>query len=200
MKILNNPQKLLILLRSIGSLSMVGLCLLDNLANAQTIADSQRSLIAQSNNSDRLAPPTPNRSKGDLPVGSTKIDITGTDRDPIKKIVGTWVNNDADPQGITKLIIAKSGNRHSVHLFKKCNPIDCDLGKKLLTASFWENSGSTHIMAIYKESIALRELQIYSPLRLEISPPSEIRVSFSIIFTDPSRRPIYSGTEIFRKI
>jgi hypothetical protein len=195
MKILNISRNLWVLLGSIGSLSMVGLDLSNNLATAQTIADTQQQLIIS--HGDRLIS---GRSKLDIPVGSTKIDTTSTAKDPIKKIVGTWVNNNLNTEGISKLIIAKAGNRHSVHLFGKCNPNDCDLGKRLLRSSFWENSGSTHIEATYKEFTVVRKLEI-QPLQLFSStPPAEIRVSFSNRFIDKSGRPSYSIDETFSKI
>lgn len=192
MNILNASQTSWILLGSIGSLIIAELCLSNHLANAQS--------IVQSNNSNQVTPSIPRRSKLDLPVGSTKIDTTSTAKDPIEKIVGTWVNNNTDTQGISKVIITKVGTRHSVHLFGKCNPTDCDLGKRLLRSSFWENSGSTHIEATYKESTVVRNLDI-QPLGLYISsPPSEIRVSFSNRFIDKSGRPSYSINETFSKI
>ena len=199
MKIINISQISWVLLESIGSLSIMGLYLSNNLANARTSADIQKQLIAQSTNSNHATPPTRGRSKLDLPVGSTKIDTTSTAKDPIKKIVGTWVNKDINTKGITKLIIAKTGNRHSVHLFGKCNPTDCDLGKRLLRSSFWENSGSTHIETTYKESTVVRTLEI-QPLGLDSSsPPAEIRVLFSNRFIDRSGRPIYAVDETFRR-
>jgi hypothetical protein len=197
MKILNIPQNSWILLGSIASLTMVGLNLSNNLANAQSIADTQQQLIAQSNQG---TPPIRRRSKLDIPVGSTKIDTTATAKDPIKKIVGTWVNNNIKTEGITKLIVTKAGNRHSVHLFGKCNPTDCDLGKRLLRSSFWENSGSTHIETTYKESTVVRNLEIHLIGIPDLSPPAEIRVSFSNRFTDNSGKPSYSIDETFRKI
>jgi hypothetical protein len=172
---------------------MVGLCLSHNLANAQQ-------LIAQSNNSNHATPPKRGKSKRDIPVGSTKIDTTFTTKDPIKKIVGMWINNNINTEGISKLIVTKAGNRHSVHLFGKCNPTDCDLGKRLLRSSFWENSGSTHIEATYKEATVIRNLDI-QPLGLYLSSlPSAIRVSFSNRFIDQSGRPSYSSDETFSKI
>lgn len=192
MKILSDSQKLWVLFGSIGSLSMVGLDLSNNLANAQS--------IVQSNNSNQGTPSIPRRSKLDIPVGSTKIDTTSTAKDPIEKIVGTWVNNNIDTQGISKLIITKVGNRHSVHLFGKCNPTDCDLGKRLLRSSFWENSGSTHIEAIYKEATVVRNLDIQPMGVSRLSPPAKIRVSFSNRFIDNSGKPSYSSDETFRKI
>lgn len=194
MKILNISRNSWVLLGSICSLSMVGLNLSNNLANAQSIADTQQ-LIAR--HGDRLIS---ERSKLDIPVGSTKIDTTSTAKDPIKKIVGTWVNTNIKTEGITKLIVTKTGKRHSVHLFGKCNPNDCDLGKRLLRSSFWENSGSTHIETIYKESNTISELDINLVGMLEVSPPSKIMVSFSKKFTDQSGRSNYSSNETFRKI
>lgn len=194
MKILNVLHKSWILFGAISSLSMVGLDLLNNLANAQSITDTQQ-LITR--HGDRLIS---ERSKLDIPVGSTKINTTSTAKDPIKKIVGTWVNTNIKTEGITKLIVTKTGKRHSVHLFGKCNPNDCDLGKRLLRSSFWENSGSTHIEAIYKESNTISELDINLVGMLEVSPPSKIMVSFSKKFTDQSGRSNYSSNEIFRKI
>jgi hypothetical protein len=181
-----------ILFGSIGSLIVAELCLSNHLANAQS--------IVQSNNSNQGMPPIPRRSKLDIPVGSTKIDTTSTAKDPIKKIEGTWVNNNIDTQGISKLIIKKVGNRHSVHLFGKCNPTDCNLGKRLLRSSFWENSGSTHIEATYKESTVVRHLKIYLIGIPDLSPPTKIRVSFSNRFIDNSGKSSYSSDETFRKI
>jgi hypothetical protein len=200
MKMLDSSPSLWILLGSIGSLSIMGWYLSTHLTNAQSIADGQQQLITQSNNSNRVPPPVRGRSKLDAPVGSTKINTTSTAKDPIKKIVGTWVNNNIDTKGITKLIVAKTGNRHSVHLFGKCDPTDCDLGKRLLRSSFWENSGSTHIEATYKESTVLRKLEIQSLQQFNSSPPAEIRVVFSNKFIDNSGRPSYSINETFQKI
>ena len=200
MKILNTSPSLQVLLESIGSLSIMGLYFSNHLANAQSIAGVHQQFIAQSNNSNHAAPPAGGRSKLDVPIGSTKIDTTSTAKDPIKKIVGTWVNNNIDTKGITKLIVAKTGNRHSVHLFVKCDPTDCDLGKRLLRSSFWENSGSTHIEATYKESTVLRKLEIQSLQLYSSSPPVEIKVLFSNRFIDNSGRPSYSINETFRKI
>ncbi len=197
MKILNPPASLWILLWSIGSLSLSELCLSSHLAHAQTIADVPHQSIAQSNN---VTPPIRGRSKGDLPLGTTKINTTATAKDPIKKIVGTWVNNNLQTQGITKLIIAKAGNRHSVQLFQKCNPTDCNLGKRLLHSSFWENSGSTHIEATYKQANVVRNIEIQSPQFYSPSSPTEINVLFSNQFTNKSRKPNYSSNETFRKI
>jgi hypothetical protein len=200
MRVLSKSQKLWILFGSIGSLSLGGLDLLNNLANAQSIADIQQQLIAQSNNSNGVTPPKRGRSKLDIPVGSTKVDTTSTAKDPIKKIVGTWVNNNTNTEGISKLIITKAGKRHSVHLFGRCNPTDCDLGKRLLRSSFWENSGSTHIETVYKESTVIRNLDIQLLGLDSSSPPAEIRVSFSNRFIDNSGRPTYSIDETFKKI
>lgn len=199
MKILNTSPSLHVLLGSIGTLSITGLCPSSHLANAHPIADVQQQFIAQSQNSNHAAPPVHGRSKLDAPIGSTKINTTSTARDPIKKIVGTWVNNNPNTEGIAKLIIAKSGNRHSVHLFGKCEPTDCDLGKRLLRSSFWDNSGSTHIEATYKESTVLRKLEIQS-LQPFSSSPVEIKVSFSNQFIDNSGKPSYSSNETFRKV
>jgi hypothetical protein len=192
MKITNIYQNLWILFGSIASLIITELCLSNHRANAQS--------IVQSNNSNQVTPPIPKRSKLDIPVGSTKIDTTATAKDPIKKIVGTWVNNNINTKGISKLIIVKVGNRHSVHLFGKCNPTDCDLGKRLLRSSFWENSGSTHIEAIYQESTVVRNLEIHLIGIPDLSPPTKIRVSFSNRFIDNSGRPSYQIDEIFHKI
>ena len=110
MKILNTSPSLQVLLESIGSLSIMGLYFSNHLANAQSIAGVHQQFIAQSNNSNHAAPPAGGRSKLDAPIGSTKINTTSTAKDPIKKIVGTWVNNNIDTKGITKLIVAKTGN------------------------------------------------------------------------------------------
>lgn len=195
MKILNISQNLWVLFGSIGSLSIIELDRSNNLANAQPIADTQQQLMTS-----HVEQLTSGRSKLDLPVGSTKIDTTSTAKDPIKKIVGTWVNNNVNTKGISKLIIAKSGTRHSVHLFGKCNPTDCDLGKRLLRSSFWDNSGSTHIEATYKESTVVRKLEIYLIGIPDLAPSAEIRVLFSNRFIDNSGRPIYSIDETFHKI
>ena len=196
MKVLNPSASFWILLWSIGSLSISESYLSRHLTHAQTIADMPHQSIDQSNN---ITPPIRRRSKGDLPIGSTKINTTATAKDPIKKIVGTWVNNNLQTKGITKLIVAKTGNRHSVRLFQKCNPTDCNLGRRLLSSSFWENSGSTHIEATYKQTTVLRKLEITLPL-IYSSSPQEISVSFSNQFTDNSGKPNYSSNETFRKI
>ena len=48
---------------------------------------------------------------------------------------GSWINNDPNTRGITRVLLSASGNELTVHPYGSCVPEDCDWGKKTVTFS-----------------------------------------------------------------
>ncbi len=70
---------------------------------------------------------------------------------PLVDIDGNWVNKDFSTSGITKFSI----NNHSIHVFGKCHPIDCDWGIVAL-----KSEGNNKYTAIFDQGFKVSTLQI----------------------------------------
>jgi hypothetical protein len=97
-------------------------------------------------------------------------------------ISGTWINTDANTNGITKLIIT---NNNTIQGFGKCSPTDCDWGNTTLT-----DNGNNRFTAIYTFS--------FKTIRLDIVyANNEIAVTDSDIYNDG--RAARTSTYTFKK-
>ncbi len=114
----------------------------------------------------------------------------------LSKYFGIWRNVDLDG-GITRVDIAKSGNKLMVHVWGKCHPKDCDWGKVVAypySPSVGQNmTGDTQaITAIYDTDFSQSILVIrLSGRRLEVEVFTR--------FTDGSGRNNYTKAHSFNK-
>jgi hypothetical protein len=79
----------------------------------------------------------------------------------------TWMNDDANTSGITKIIITNAGQTLNVHPYGKCSPIDCDWGTKSVAFSgepvnilFDFGGGLTHNLTITLDDDAGTKLKV----------------------------------------
>jgi hypothetical protein len=80
-----------------------------------------------------------------------------------KNINGTWINNDKNTKGITKIIISNNGKK--IRVYGKCSPTDCDWGSRTLSAA----AGSKTYSATFNSSIATSYLKLKFTTDLKLS-------------------------------
>ncbi len=101
--------------------------------------------------------------------------------------VGTWVNDDANTGGMTRLIIGMEGNTLTVHGYGKCHPSDCDWGK--ITASYTGNP----FRAVYKQGFKTDTLTI------KLVSKNALHVHSTNIFHDGTNRDYEADDYMHRK-
>jgi hypothetical protein len=113
---------------------------------------------------------------------------------PASTMVGTWVA-DSSSNGITRLVIAETGNTYEVHGFGKCSPTDCDWGKKPMTTYGSSVSDATHQVGTATYTPGFAE----TTLTMEQSGSQMVVHSFTR-FTDNSGRQNYHARYTMRKV
>lgn len=89
----------------------------------------------------RKPTPGPNPTPSPTPVATPNATPTPTPNatpNPTPNpspLGGTWVNDNPNTGGLTRLLITQNGNSVSVHAFGKCSPTDCDWGSQGGTGS-----------------------------------------------------------------
>ena len=117
--------------------------------------------------------------------------------DPPNIMLGTWVNEDSNTKGITRLVITQAGNSYEVQGFGKCHPTDCDWGKTefVIRDHFGFGSSPTPLAAAIYETH-------FSKISLLITLESDSRIAVNALtdFTDKSGRPSYSKNYFMKKV
>ncbi len=97
-------------------------------------------------------------------------------------ISGTWLNTDANTNGVTKLIIT---NNNTIQSFGKCSPTDCDWGNTTLT-----DNGNNRFTAMYTFSFKTSRFDI-------VYANNELSVTNADVYNDG--RAARTSTYTFRK-
>ena len=116
-----------------------------------------------------------------------------------RDFVGTWINQNPNTRGITRIVIRRRGRRTlSVQVFGKCHPRDCNWGDtKLVTyGANVQDRNHTFATAVYNKQFARTFLNI----RLGGRGYRRITVQSFTRFTDSSRRQNYAKREQFRRV
>ena len=120
--------------------------------------------------------------------------LSGATRD----LVGTWVNADANPRGITRVQVTHSDGQFFVQAWGACSPQDCDWGR--VRARPFSGSVSTSPEAdAHTLSASFRTDFNRTQLVLASGGNGELRVELMTTFTDQSNRSSYASSERFRR-
>jgi hypothetical protein len=113
-------------------------------------------------------------------------------------LVGTWVNDDTNTRGITKIVVTgNSSSGYKIHAYGQCHPSDCDWGTVPMTTYGDSVQDTTHKAgtAVYKPGFA------ETLLTLNAGAPNKLSVQSFTKFLDHSGRQNYTGRYQFsRKI
>ena len=125
--------------------------LLQDWENADNVSPSQRNFPDLGDTCQPTAPPPP-------PPPPPPI---------LSPFSGTWVNDDPNTGGITRILIAASGSDLAVHPYGKCHPTDCDWGTRTVPRAgsaiyvhFAFAGGLTHDLDLRLEGTALARLSV----------------------------------------
>ena len=101
--------------------------------------------------------------------------------------MGSWVNQDGNTGGITRVDIRSSDGRTRLHMWGRCHPTDCDWGE------VDAKSVAGTLQANWDPGFAVteQELGVLSGGRLQVTSYTH--------FTDNSGRADYTKTEIFTR-
>jgi hypothetical protein len=150
MKVLQASHNLLVLLGSIGSLSIAGSCLLANSVNAQISEEKlQRSIPA------RIVVPAT--------VQTTPVTESPKKRE-LNELVGTWKNTSNTTQGITTFTITKSKSKdgydiYLIEILGRCHPNGCPQ-RNLKNIEYSKTKNRLTAFVRYEDSSANTELSI----------------------------------------
>ncbi len=113
-----------------------------------------------------------------------------------RDFVGTWVNTDANPHGVTRFVVESTQpNTLTIHGFGKCHPTDCDLGTTQLI-TYGSNVGDpNHKFATTSASSSFANRFYF----LTLVNPTEISGQGFVQFIDKSGRQNYFSQEHFRR-
>jgi hypothetical protein len=111
-------------------------------------------------------------------------------------LVGTWVNDNANTSGITKIVVTgNSVSGYKIHAYGQCHPTDCDWGRVVLTTYGDSVQDTTHKAgtAVYKPGFA------ETLLTLNAGAPNKLSVQSFTKFLDGSGRENYTGRYQFSR-
>jgi hypothetical protein len=111
-----------------------------------------------------------------------------------QSLVGTWVNQDANTRGITKVEVTGTPGNYQIRTFGQCSPTDCDWGNSSLITYGSSVSDTTHNYGTttYNPGFATTNLTLESS-------GGTLTVNSFTRFTDNSGRQNYHGKYTFRK-
>jgi peroxiredoxin/outer membrane lipoprotein-sorting protein len=101
------------------------------------------------------------------------------------QLVGSWVNQDPGTRGITQVVIRRESNDLLVHVWAKCNPVDCDWGETKITS--WNSLAR----ATYDQGFAV------SGILLVPQPDGRLLLVDKREYRDQSGRPGHDDVEFF---
>jgi len=108
----------------------------------------------------------------------------------VEHFIGTWINEDEDTRGITKIVIRANSQTIFVHMWGRCHPTDCDWGEE-----------TTDIADAYDDQLSLEWSPGFKIEKQEVYYLDYVRlkVDCHIHFIDNSGRQDYDATYYFAK-
>ena len=123
---------------------------------------------------------------GDLILDWVRIQITI----PEYPLQGTWINQNPETGGLTRIRMSSSLNRLYINMWGKCHPTDCDWGEMSVSDRDARDKRFkitwNHGFSIVKQKIIML-------------PDGRIKVFGITKFTDDSERPDYESTYYFER-
>ena len=117
------------------------------------------------------------------------IDL-GDGREKVDQFLGTWLNEDTETGGITKVTIRVESSLIYVHMWGRCHPSDCDWGEVTTLVS---DADDDRLSLEWYFSFAI-DTQTVSALA-----GGRLRVDGHTHFIDDSGRSDYDYTHYFRR-
>ena len=109
------------------------------------------------------------------------------------RFVGTFVNEDANTRGITRLTLSEDD---TIRVWGRCHPADCDWGEETAFA-YGAHVGSD--LRTAADAVTVTYVKGFATTILLITPLKDDRVRVDVFtrFTDRSRRTAYAVSHVF---